>query len=68
MCLEYFRGDIITGATRDTTVLWRYKTRTWDERCGRTKVDKLNVRSARDYEVVGFDIAAGCSERRRGRQ
>lgn len=58
MCLKYFRGDIITGATRDTTVLWRYKARTWDERGSRTKVDELDVRSARDDEVVGFDITA----------
>ena len=56
MCLKYFRGDIITSATWDTTVLWRYKTRTWDERGGGTKVDELNVRSARDHEVVGFNI------------
>lgn len=56
MCLKYFRGDIITGATWDTAVLWRYKTRTWDEWGGGTKVDELNVRSARDHEVVGFNI------------
>ena len=68
MCLKYFGGDIITSATRDTTILWRYKTRTWDQRCGRTKVNKLNVRSASDHKIVGFDITACYSKRRRGKQ
>jgi len=63
MCLKYFRGDIIASATRDTTVLWRYETRSWDQRCGGTKVDKLNVCRASDHEIVRFDIARCYSER-----
>ena len=56
MSLKYLRGDIIASATRDTTVLWRYKTRTWDQRRGGTKVNKLNMSSASDHKIVRFDI------------
>ena len=32
------------------------KTRTWDQRCSGTKVNKLYLGSSSEHEVVGFDI------------
>lgn len=54
--LEDFGRDIITRSAGDTTVLWRYNARVGNQRCGRTKVDELDMRPTVEYKIVGFYV------------